>query len=51
MNFPDIIIYLGGVSALGNNLLDMIKNCVKNLQLLKPSYYGNSKEDHECVEF
>ena len=53
MNFPDIIIYLGGgVAAQGKNLGDMITNSAKNLnELLKPPYYGDSKDDHECVEF
>ena len=52
MNFPDVIIYLGGgVAAQGKNLIEMIKNSAKNLNDLKPPYYGDSKEDHECVEF
>ena len=53
MNFPDTIIYLGGgVAAQGKNLKDMILNSAKNLvALLKDPYFGDSKEDHECVEF
>ena len=50
MNFPDIIIYLGGgVAAQGKSLVDMIKNSAKNLELLKPPYYGDTKEDHENI--
>ena len=52
MNFPDVIIYLGGgVAAQGKNLYDMIVNSAKNLKELKAPYYGDSKEDHECIEF
>lgn len=52
MKFPDTLLYLGGgVAAQGNSLCDMIINSAKNLQELKPSYYGDSKEDHECIEF
>ena len=52
MNFPDVIIYLGGgVAAQGKNLKDMIINSAKNLEVLKPPYYGDSKDDHEWVEF
>jgi len=53
MNFPDAIIYLGGgVAAQGKILKDMIINSAKKLdELLKDPYFGDSKEDHECVEF
>ena len=52
MNFPDVIIYLGGgVAAQGKNLPEMILNSAKNLKELRAPYYGDSKEDHESVEF
>ena len=53
MNFPDKLIYLGGgVAAQGKNLYEMVVNSAKNLsQLLNDPYFGDSKEDHENVEF
>jgi hypothetical protein len=46
MNFPDVIIYLGGgVAAQGKNLPEMILNSAKNLKELRAPYYGDSKED------
>ena len=52
-NFPDEILYLGGgVASQGKNLTEMILNSAKNLvELLNDPYYGDSKEDHESIEF
>ena len=52
MNFPNAIIYLGrGVATQRKSLPEMIVNSVKNLSELKAPYYGDSKEDHEHIEF
>ena len=52
MGFPDIILYLGGgVAAQGKSFPEMVINSAKNIGDLKPPYYGDTKEDHECIEF
>ena len=52
MNFPDIILYIGGgVASKGKNFGEMILNSIFKINDFKPPYYGDSKEDHEFIEF
>ena len=52
MNYPDAILYIGGGMAThGKNLPEMILKSLISLDFMKPPYYGDSKEDHEFVEF
>ena len=51
MNFPDILLYVGGgVAAHGQSFPEMVSNSLKDCkEVLKPPYYGDTKEDHECI--
>ena len=52
MNYPDTILYIGGgVAAQGKNFGEMILNALISGDFLNPPYYGDSKEDHEFIEF
>ena len=51
MNFPDIILYIGGgVASKGKKVHEMLLNSLIHIKDFKPPYYGDSKEDHEFVE-
>ena len=46
------MIYLGGAAvAQGKSFLEMVINSAKNIGELKPPYFGDTKEDDECIEF
>jgi peptidoglycan hydrolase-like protein with peptidoglycan-binding domain len=47
MLYPDTILYMGGgMAANGKSLPQMILKSAINLDLFKPPYFGDSKEDH-----
>ena len=41
----------GGAAAHGDNFLEMAKNMIFNKKIYSPPYYGDSKEDHQNIEF
>ncbi len=52
MKYPDTILYMGGgMAANGKSLTEMISKSMVNLDVVKPPYYGDSKEVHDFIEF
>ncbi len=46
MNFPDVILYIGGVVASkGKNFGEMLFNSILKIKDFKSPYYGDSKEN------